>query len=85
MDKLLPCPFCGGEAMMVKTQKCGRYVMCLTCEVQTVEYETDYIGSAYGKAIAAWNHRAQPAEPLTLEQLREMEQRGQQAGKGAAK
>ena len=68
MSELKPCPFCGGEAMMVKTQKCGRYVMCLTCEVRTVEYETDYIGSAYGKAIAAWNSRAQPAnEPLTKE------------------
>jgi len=56
-NTLLPCPFCGGEAIMVKTQKCGRYVMCLICEVRTEEYETDYIGSAYGKAIDVWNRR----------------------------
>lgn len=58
-DELKPCPFCGGEPIMVKTQKCGRYVMCLTCEVQTVEYETDYIGSAYDKARSVWNSRAE--------------------------
>ena len=31
--------------------------MCLICEVRTEEYETDYIGSAYGKAIDVWNRR----------------------------
>jgi len=58
-NKLLPCPFCGGEPIMVKTQKCGRYVMCLTCEIRTAEYETDCIGSAHDKAVSVWNSRTE--------------------------
>jgi len=70
---------------MVKTQKCGRYVGCLDCGARTEEAETDYAGSAYDKAIAAWNRRAQPCdiqqyaescadcgfcnEPLTLDEM----------------
>ena len=65
MDKLLPCPFCGGEAIVVKTERCGRYVGCWDCGGRTEEFETDYAGSAHDKAIAAWNRRAQPDnEPL---------------------
>lgn len=66
MDKLLPCPFCGGEAIVVKTERCGRYVGCWDCGGRTEEFETDYAGSAHDKAIAAWNRRAKPEnEPLT--------------------
>ena len=57
-NTLLPCPFCGGEAIFVKTERCGRYVGCWDCGGRTEEVETDYAGSARDKAIAAWNRRA---------------------------
>ena len=41
-------------------------------------YKPDEQEDALNRAISAWNRRAQPAnEPLTIEQLREMEQRGE--------
>ena len=63
---LRECPFCGGEAIVVKTERCGRYIRCWDCGGRTEEFETDYAGSAHDKAIAAWNCRAKPeSEPLT--------------------
>lgn len=58
-NTLLPCPFCGGEAIVVKTEHCGRYIECWDCGGRTEEFETDYAGSAHDKAIAAWNSRAE--------------------------
>jgi len=73
MDKLRECPFCGGEAFMVKTKRCGRYVACWDCNIATDEYDTDDIGSAYDKAIAVWNRRAEPEnKPLTQEEVSAM-------------
>ena len=73
-NKLKPCPFCGGEAIVVKTESCGRYIGCWDCGGRTEEFETDYTGSARDKAIAAWNRRAeQENEPLTLDELKQME------------
>lgn len=58
---------------MVKTKRCGRYVACWDCNIATDEYDTDYIGSAYDKAIAAWNRRAEPEnKPLTQEEVSAM-------------
>ena len=66
MSELKPCPFCGGESVVVKTAKCGRYIVCWDCGCRTEDFETDYAGTARDKAVAAWNRRAQPAnEPLT--------------------
>lgn len=51
--ELLPCPFCGGEAIKV----CGTFnkkicgVMCIDCRAATSVYETNE------KAINAWNNR----------------------------
>ena len=59
MSELKPCPFCGGEAIVVKTERCGRYIECWDCGGRTEEFETDYAGSAHDKAISAWNRRAQ--------------------------
>ena len=42
---------------MIKTQKCGRYVMCMWCEARTRECEADYLESAYDKSANAWNRR----------------------------
>lgn len=61
--KLKPCPFCGGQAVIVEAQKNifypkgSVYIICNKCNVQTEEYETDYIGTAYDKAVSVWNRR----------------------------
>ena len=69
---------------MIKTQKCGRYVMCMWCEARTRECEADYLESAYDKSANAWNRRAEPATDrsgdanktikaaLTLDEIRAM-------------
>lgn len=51
---LLPCPYCGGEAIVVVTKTCGelKYAKCLKCETRTKEY------SYLNDAINAWNKRA---------------------------
>ncbi len=75
--KLLPCPFCGGEAYQhgggghhcVRCSKCG-----ITNESLKIgeHYYTAYFSS--DEAATAWNTRAQPAnEPLTLDELRKMD------------
>lgn len=50
-EKLKPCPFCGGEAV-VHTLGTGYMVECLECAVRTVCENTK------AEAIAAWNGRA---------------------------
>lgn len=83
MNNLLPCPFCGGEAVAFKDNydKCGVYCSCcnmilgvaLECGTELkdgwrAEFETPE------EAISAWNRRAQPSEkPLTLDELRGMD------------
>ena len=67
-ENLLPCPFCRGEAIVVKTESCGRYIGCWDCGGRTEEFETDYAGSAHDKAIAVWNRRADDEnKPLTCD------------------
>lgn len=72
MSELKPCPFCGGKADYYIGG--NGYLQCTRC-IATIPYE---YGLSYedGKmqAIAKWNRRYQePNEPLTLEQLREMD------------
>ena len=50
--KLLRCPFCGGEAGLLKGQcEIDNYVMCLECRSKTKLYNTK------ASAIKAWNTR----------------------------
>ena len=79
MSELKPCPFCGGEALLRE-----RYIQgianrkhyrreCRHCKATFADWYR-----SMKKADEAWNRRVQPAnETLTLEQLREMEQRGE--------
>lgn len=52
MDKLLPCPFCGGEAETFEASEDSFSILCTGCGVETpyLPYLTE--------AIAAWNRRA---------------------------
>lgn len=77
MNKLLPCPFCGGEARIQCAGVCMKhdgqstdyFVSCHDCNASTQRYfETEQ------EAIAAWNLRAAPENPpLTLDELRELD------------
>ena len=48
--ELLPCPFCGGEALPIYG---GKRIMCLDCSLNTKLYKTA------DEAIAAWNTRVE--------------------------
>lgn len=55
MDKLKPCPFCGGEA---ETELCGKGIysywsVWCNCGVLLQDYKTE------AEAIEAWNTRAE--------------------------
>lgn len=65
--ELLPCPFCGGEDLSVKTDnvmhmeygRIGAVVMCNTCRAQGGIAETEWYGSkAKTGAIKLWNRRS---------------------------
>lgn len=52
MSELKRCPFCGGEAELLKGQcEIDNYVMCLECRSKTKLYNTK------ASAIKAWNTR----------------------------
>lgn len=70
MDKLLPCPFCGGEANLVKRVfKTGfypsggtYYVHCKSCMIATQPRNKKDV------VVTVWNSRDQPEnKPLTCE------------------
>lgn len=79
-DTLLPCPFCGGEAIINDVEPHTHYI---------IKHMPDYLGGTFIECvactcgiggeepresiIAAWNRRTPPPPvPLTVEQLREM-------------
>jgi len=64
-EKLLPCPFCGGEAGLRNTlaerkasSPTSAYVMCKSCLASTSSFEGS---TCVSKAISAWNRRTPPA------------------------
>ena len=59
-DKLLNCPFCGGEAEEQATVAKGVFmheVVCKDCGFESKVQTAETPGKAREKAIAAWNQR----------------------------
>lgn len=57
-EELLPCPFCGGEAVLhhYYYKECAYWVQCDACRVSTLAYlDKEYV-------IRAWNTRVQEGE-----------------------
>ena len=72
MDKLRECPFCGNEGDIAEGQTFGFarqfQPCCRHCGLTLDIYDT------LEQAISAWNTRAeQPNEPLTLDELKQMD------------
>lgn len=71
--KLLPCPFCGGEARLQrKGKKHGYYVICKKCGCRTPYYQFQFLSDEELRdtAIKTWNTRKpmeQIAEKLETE------------------
>ena len=57
--KLLPCPFCGGEAEMNYSVffKYEAYARCKCCGARTMEFSSASLQDARLKAIQSWNTR----------------------------
>lgn len=58
--KLKPCPFCGGEAKLMKYGN-SHYVSCLKCSVSTVRSFQE-CGEGNEHAISLWNERVDTKE-----------------------
>lgn len=53
---LKPCPFCGGEAQLVRAPFSAQWlVRCTTCNADRYARDAEHSASA---AVAAWNRRA---------------------------
>lgn len=81
MDKLKPCPFCGCADRRVSIRRQGKNgyrVICGNCGATGPYVRIDAFGgiklAAQEHTINAWNHQArQSNDPLTLDELREMD------------
>lgn len=60
---LFPCPFCGGEAVMVDAEIDGRVHYIAKCA--TCYSTTDIMQMSKSKAAEAWNRRAEPEPERT--------------------
>ena len=57
-NELKPCPFCGGEAKVVKAKSAAR-IYCTKCLMDTrMFYPTIFSDDVEKKAIETWNRRA---------------------------
>ena len=54
MEKLKPCPFCGGKAVIAETSpSSGRFfISCVPCGIRTFSSEKQQ------KLVECWNRRA---------------------------
>lgn len=64
--KLLPCPFCNGEARLQrKNKKHGYYIVCKKCGCRTPYYQYQFssLEKLRNEAITTWNTR-EPIEEI---------------------
>lgn len=63
-DKLLPCPFCGGDAYATE---CFAGLLAVGCRSKScLGYQGSKSCDMADKAIAAWNTRTKPACPASV-------------------
>jgi Lar family restriction alleviation protein len=55
-EKLKPCPFCGGQADIIRSANHWFFVRCPACEASKPGFETE------NDAVEAWNSRSSSAE-----------------------
>lgn len=69
MEELKPCPFCGGKDIsIINHTAMGYWASCGPCGAIGPTRQTEE------EAVEAWNRRYEPPnEPLTLDELREMD------------
>ncbi len=71
--ELLPCPFCGSEAVEIMTasdEEICHDTQQAVCRYCGAVGGIDHVGQGEEEAATMWNRRAQPKpEPLTLRQL----------------
>lgn len=66
-DKLKPCPFCGGRAVLSGCEDWQWTVNCIECDSMIGDYETER------EAIENWNLRIEPKfTPDELDAIRRM-------------
>lgn len=58
MEKLKPCPFCGGEVKTTKVLYGLIFFKCKKCGA-VVSFDNDYYNRNPDKAVYAWNRRAE--------------------------
>ena len=57
-NELKPCPFCGGEAEIIKTNQCMAKYYSVVCKNKSCRGRGAKPISSKHHAIAAWNRRA---------------------------
>lgn len=61
----LPCPFCGGEAVVLEGEECA-WVQCLDMKMHRAMF-VDGDNNAAAEALEQWNRRADLARPSQAE------------------
>ena len=67
-EKLKPCPFCGGEAELRRSEIPREFATRIRCKagcVEVTKYSAWQVIDADTRALTAWNTRASP-EPIAV-------------------
>lgn len=70
-SKLLPCPYCGGEAVFESESECGTdfdYVVCTGCRARS----DGYISGMASCAVEEWNARHLTPKQQHADEMYEM-------------
>lgn len=84
-EKLLPCPFCGGEASFEEADYCGRTVFsvgCVSVDGDCIGYQMLATYSRRSEAAAAWNTRPAAQTPDLVAQASGWDPRYRQLSEG---